>query len=387
MAAKDLGPLDWREPIVDGAGRPSPEFQRRWNTQRTNNGLIGFVGIGDGPPTDPPTGDGEVYVDITSSPNMLYVATEGAWDPVGVVNFTDLADVPHDYTGAASKLVRVTGAEDALEFATVSEALDVLGAVEGDILVRGASGWQPLVIGSADDVLTTNGTDPAWGNISAILDAISSTQGAILFRGASGWEALAPGTAGDVLSTGGAGADPSWIAGGGGGGVLSLISEVVTSGSQTSVTFSSIPNTYRDLVLVIRGRGTTSAAVIDMRYQINGDAGSNYEYQEFRGTDGTTANAQSINQTSAFFGYFPAATASANYAGLIDTRFGDYKGTTFFKVALGNTSFSLGNGSFSQGAGVTSSIWINTAAISSLFIFPSLGGFVDGSVVSLYGSS
>src|SRR5579859_3210003 len=38
---KDLGPLDCRTPIVDSAGRPSPEFQRRWQLQRGNNDLIG----------------------------------------------------------------------------------------------------------------------------------------------------------------------------------------------------------------------------------------------------------------------------------------------------------------------------------------------------------
>jgi hypothetical protein len=33
----NLGPLDWRISIVDKSGRPTPEFQRRWNTQRNVN--------------------------------------------------------------------------------------------------------------------------------------------------------------------------------------------------------------------------------------------------------------------------------------------------------------------------------------------------------------
>lgn len=32
-----LNPLDWRTGIVDGAGRPTPEFQRRWLNQSLNN--------------------------------------------------------------------------------------------------------------------------------------------------------------------------------------------------------------------------------------------------------------------------------------------------------------------------------------------------------------
>ena len=40
---------------------------------------------------------------------------------------------------------------------------------------------------------------------------------------------------------------------------MSLITETVTTSSASSVTFSSIPSTYRDLFLRIRGRGTTAA--------------------------------------------------------------------------------------------------------------------------------
>lgn len=32
-----LNPLDWRAGIVDRAGRPTPEFQRRWLNQAANN--------------------------------------------------------------------------------------------------------------------------------------------------------------------------------------------------------------------------------------------------------------------------------------------------------------------------------------------------------------
>ncbi len=39
--ATDLGPLDWRIGIVDRNGRPTPEFQRRWESIRSNDSLIG----------------------------------------------------------------------------------------------------------------------------------------------------------------------------------------------------------------------------------------------------------------------------------------------------------------------------------------------------------
>lgn len=165
MAAKDLGPLDWRTPIVDTNGRPSPEFQRRWNSQRFNNGLIGFVGTGDGPPTDPPTGNGQVYVDITSTPNLLYVGIDTTtWDTVGPVNFVDLADVAHDYVGNGNFLVQVDATEDGLIFTSISEILDLIGSDQGDILYRDSSGWQVLSPGTGGFVLQTNGpgANPSW---------------------------------------------------------------------------------------------------------------------------------------------------------------------------------------------------------------------------------
>ena len=47
---------------------------------------------------------------------------------------------------------------------------------------------------------------------SGVLDWIGATQGQILFRGASGWSVLGAGVAGQLLSTGGAGSNPSWVA-------------------------------------------------------------------------------------------------------------------------------------------------------------------------------
>ena len=38
---QDVGPLTFNVPIVDRGGRPSPEFQRRWDRMRQNDGQIG----------------------------------------------------------------------------------------------------------------------------------------------------------------------------------------------------------------------------------------------------------------------------------------------------------------------------------------------------------
>lgn len=86
----------------------------------------------------------------------------------------------------------------------------------GDTLyASGTTTLAKLGIGTADHVMYSTGSAPAWRSFSAQIDAaLGSTRGAILYRGASGWAVLAPGTSGYVLQSGGAGADPSYVAGG-----------------------------------------------------------------------------------------------------------------------------------------------------------------------------
>lgn len=216
----DTGPLDWRIGIVDTNGRPTPEFQRRWNTQRQNNGLITPTTVAVGAPVSPAPADGSEYVDIGASPPALYVASSANWIKVGVYSFLQLSDVPHAYTSSANKLVQVNTGATGLVFTDTSHILDTIGAVQGDLLYRSATSWSVLAPGTAGQLLSTGGagTNPAWESITTAIDTLGSTQGDVLYRSATGWTVLAPGTSGNVLTTGGTGANPSWAAGGGGGG-------------------------------------------------------------------------------------------------------------------------------------------------------------------------
>jgi hypothetical protein len=167
-----IPPIDWRSSIVDQGGRPTPAFQRAWNSQRSINAAAGTVILGSGVPTVIPTADGSEYVDISTTPFTLYVGSDGSFHQTGVKIFTDLADVPHSYAGSSDLLLRVNSAGTGLEFIGISSVLDGIGSTEGDIL----------------------------------------------YRSSGDWTALSPGTAGQVLTTGGPGANPTWAAGGGGGG-------------------------------------------------------------------------------------------------------------------------------------------------------------------------
>lgn len=239
-AAKDLGPLDWKAPIVDSQGRPSPEFQRRWNLQRNNNALIGTITFGVVPPTGTPQ-DGAEYVNTATTPYTVFLGKGGSWHQAGAVAFTDLDDVPHTYAAHGLALLRVKATADGVEFATQSAALDSLGApANGQLLQRAAGLW-------------------ALVTLSTVLDTISSTRGTVLFRGAAAWSALAPGVAGNVLATAGAGADPSWVAPGGGGSSF---------GYEASPTVPVLAN----FTLLNAGTATLTAGVGGLRLDVPGSA-------------------------------------------------------------------------------------------------------------------
>lgn len=83
MSVVNLGPLDWRIPIVTEEGRPTQEFQRRWASQISNNSQIGSITLGSGPPTIPNPADGAQYADTSTTPYTMYIASGGSWSLAG----------------------------------------------------------------------------------------------------------------------------------------------------------------------------------------------------------------------------------------------------------------------------------------------------------------
>ena len=141
----------------------------------------------------------------------------------------------------------VTGSPAQPSDVSVSGVLDVVGSTRGTVLYRGVSSWSPLLPGSANNILISNGSgaDPSWQSISATLDTASgSTQGAILYRSASTWTELSPGLSGQILQTNGGGADPSWATIAGAGTVTQVNTGTgLTGGPITGSGTISIANT------------------------------------------------------------------------------------------------------------------------------------------------
>jgi len=158
----------------------------------------------------------------------------------------------------------------------------------------------------------------------------------------------------------------------------------VGSGGAGSVTFSSIPQTYTDLVLKSSARSTQSATYTSVGLQFNGSA-TGYS-QTWLLADGSTASSTRYSSTSITYPYWASgASATANTFNNGELYIPNYTGNNYKSLLSDSVSE---NNSSSAGAVqliLNSSLWSSTSAISSITIYCGSGNFVQYSEFSLYG--
>lgn len=166
----------------------------------------------------------------------------------------------------------------------------------------------------------------------------------------------------------------------------SLISSTTLGSDTASVTFSSIPATYKHLLVICQVRTTSAAAQDQLRVQFNSDTGANYDTMRLQVLSGGIGNAAVAGETSAQSLNLPGAgVARGAEAGVGQLVIANYAGTTFektFAAVGGFADSTIGNSILQHCA----SAWRNTAAINAIKLFPSAGpNFKSGSIFTLYG--
>jgi hypothetical protein len=159
-----------------------------------------------------------------------------------------------------------------------------------------------------------------------------------------------------------------------------LISTQTLTGTAASVTFSSIPGTYTDLVLVISARSTYSTTDDQINIAYNGTT-ANQPLRYLQGTGSVALSGNSANYPMA--GYMPGATTTANTFGNTIITLPNYSGST-------NKVLSADSVDENNAAGAAQLLvaggWSSTAAITSIALTSNNGGnFAAGSTFSLYG--
>jgi hypothetical protein len=157
------------------------------------------------------------------------------------------------------------------------------------------------------------------------------------------------------------------------------IATATASGSVSEVTFSSIPGTYTDLVL-ISTLGSTSN--LNLRLQLNGVTGAYYSATQLTG-NGTTAS--SDRTTGGTYWYLGYNAANQRYNSILQIM--NYANTTTYKTGI----WRRNDGGTGEIVSAAVGLWRGstgsaTEAITSIKLYDATSvNFTSGSTFTLYG--
>lgn len=156
-----------------------------------------------------------------------------------------------------------------------------------------------------------------------------------------------------------------------------LIATAFGTGASGTITFSSIPATYKHLQL--RWTAKSSGGERDVSLRFNSDTGSNYALHTLRGNGTAAASFSSLTQTSITLQEAAqnSVTANAYAGGVLDIL--DYT------QAKNKTTRSI-QGSLDPEINLQSGLWTNTGVVSTItLVLGSAQNFQTASRFSLYG--
>jgi hypothetical protein len=159
------------------------------------------------------------------------------------------------------------------------------------------------------------------------------------------------------------------------------ISTQTLATTAASVTFTSIPSTYTDLMVIISSTATNNNYDIGMRY--NSDSSTNYSMTALVFNADNSASAYAARETSV-----SSIRSNTNINNTIPNplalQINNYANTNAFKTSVSRSSVP----STGYGLAATVGLWRSTAAINEV-TFVLLGGgsttFKVGSTFTIYG--
>jgi hypothetical protein len=164
-----------------------------------------------------------------------------------------------------------------------------------------------------------------------------------------------------------------------------LISSVtVGAGGAASISFSSIPSTYTDLLIKFSIRDTNSSTNQNIRVTFNGVGGTSYSERLLFGSGSA---AQSFSYSSAAYLqslYGTGAIATSSVFGNGEMYIPNYTSSNNKSVSIDSVSE---NNATSSAIGLTAGLFSNASAISSMILASPSGTFLQYSTAYLYGIS
>jgi hypothetical protein len=146
------------------------------------------------------------------------------------------------------------------------------------------------------------------------------------------------------------------------------IASITLGAATSSVTFSSIPQTYTDLIIV--GQGSAGG---DVFVRFNGDSTALYSYTRVFASGAYALSDRASGQTS----YFLTTGGFSNSSFIFQLN--NYSNSTTFKTSLTR------NGKLIDYAALIAGIYRSTAAITSILLESNSGNISVGTTFNLYG--
>ena len=159
------------------------------------------------------------------------------------------------------------------------------------------------------------------------------------------------------------------------------IATTTLSSASSTVTFSSITNSYTDLVLIMNLGASTAGAGVYIRLNTDtSPSGTNYSVTNMVGTGSTTVGNHAANYSAVLPAWYIGVGATINFINKVD--FMNYSSTTMNKTVIARAGRVTTE--TDPGTVATISLWRNTSAINSIQITCS-SNMITGSTFTLYG--
>ena len=217
-----------------------------------------------------------------------------------------------------------------------------------------------------DTNVTTYYTGSAWANLdtTGMTNPMTTTGDTIYSSSGSTPARLGIGSTGNVLTV--AGGVPTWAAPAAGGG-MTLIQETVAA-ADASITFGSIPGTYKQLQLIITGLVQSTTGVFGLRF--NNSSSSIYTTASW-GLDNVSPNQQTFQTDQVWFmgeSLIPTAVTGTDPTQTfkLNLTIDNYASTSKFKTFSGQRQYKVSSTNYNS---AFLGEFGSTSAITSLDIF------------------
>lgn len=152
----------------------------------------------------------------------------------------------------------------------------------------------------------------------------------------------------------------------------------VGAGGTANITFSNIPQTYTDLIIVTSLRATGSYTATSTYMRFNNSTSD----RSFKFTTGNGSSIENYGDNLLWAGYETGSTGTNNSFANNYIYITNYAGSNYKSISV-DAGYS--NNSQTSHIGMAAGLWANSAAITSIQISPYTGSWAQYSTATLYG--